>query len=242
MELKMENNISAMIRELGVSNQALFKILGELAQSNGIAVSNPINIKEVYVNSSMWSPVFRTYASDASGFGYSLNVAAIGSPDYQKIILPWVNINEVIVVTHDDLISNYSLCDISLAGSVPGVEYGNVSAIPVPIQVDQSNRVIRVKFNQPFQASLITLGIAGSLVNFAALPGKATAETSSSDVVSIDDYEYAISSQSGFLDDGYIEKPYSIFADVIGAAGSIDNIAISMIKNRINNRLFNAVH
>jgi hypothetical protein len=87
-------------------------------------------------------------------------------------------------------------------------------------------------------------GFAGGDFNFQfnVLPGKAAQvvpnETYSNAVVSFGtDALLVIGAQAGFIEDGYVESPYSIFADINGSGDSVDSIDVESVVRRIASRL-----
>ncbi|AMV30541.1 Cadherin domain protein [Pirellula sp. SH-Sr6A] len=87
-------------------------------------------------------------------------------------------------------------------------------------------------------------GFAGGDFNFQfnVLPGKAAQvipnETYSNAAVSFGtDGLLVIGAQAGFIEDGYVESPYSIFADINGSGDSVDSIDVESVVRRIASRL-----
>jgi hypothetical protein len=87
-------------------------------------------------------------------------------------------------------------------------------------------------------------GVNGGNFSFQlnVLPGKAsqvipTGDYSNAIVEFAADGSAIVAAQAGFIEEGYFEAPYSIYADINGSADSVDSADLLLMNNRIGSRL-----
>ncbi|MBX3423492.1 MAG: VCBS domain-containing protein [Pirellulaceae bacterium] len=128
-------------------------------------------VSAIYVNSTLWTNTFRDFVDnptpgvlplDGQGVGYKVSKGAT-----QTAILPWININQILVKFDSNVGASLGISDFVITG-VPGTRAdGATGSIPIveSISYDSLTNIATLTLNQSMDPSVLTLTVLSSGVH-----------------------------------------------------------------------------
>jgi hypothetical protein len=151
----------------GVNEDANPKTIAFDAASTDVTAPR---VSAVYVNSTLWTPTFRDFVDnpvpgvlplDGVGVGYKVSKGVD-----QTAILPWLNVNQILVQFTENVGTSLSVSDFVITG-IPGIRADqSTGTIPFveSISYDAASNIATLNLSQSMDASKLTLNIAASSV------------------------------------------------------------------------------